>query len=233
MQEQRTCDNCGAPVERSAKSSAGEWERRRFCSRTCIATTTSSWNAPRVALLKEFWADGLSASQIVGRLGGITRSAVIGKIHRLGLSGRATTAKQAKGQAARNRAQRSKKHAWNPATTLAAQKALTAESLAEYQALRSKPDLDIPKHERKTILVERNGRLHANDKLDSRSCRWPLNEGDPVYEFCGRETVALGISYCPFHLARVANPPALAGRLFKAETKAWHEGQAAKERETA
>ena len=39
--------------------------------------------------LKKLWADGLSASQIAGELGGITRNAVIGKVHRLGLSGRA------------------------------------------------------------------------------------------------------------------------------------------------
>ena len=37
--------------------------------------------------LEEAWADGLSASQIAGELGGITRNAVIGKVHRLGLSG--------------------------------------------------------------------------------------------------------------------------------------------------
>src|SRR3990172_1193550 len=48
-----------------------------------------SWTDERVALLTKLWADGLSASQIAGELGGITRNAVIGKVHRLGLSGRA------------------------------------------------------------------------------------------------------------------------------------------------
>src|SRR5437588_10423097 len=47
------------------------------------------WTEPRVDLLKKLWADGLSASQIAAELGGITRNAVIGKVHRLGLSGRA------------------------------------------------------------------------------------------------------------------------------------------------
>ena len=42
-------------------------------------------NASR--LLKKLWADGLSASQIAAELGGITRNAVIGKVHRLGLVG--------------------------------------------------------------------------------------------------------------------------------------------------
>ena len=44
-----------------------------------------SWTDERVELLKKLWADGLSASQIAAELGGITRNAVIGKVHRLGL----------------------------------------------------------------------------------------------------------------------------------------------------
>ena len=48
-----------------------------------------TWTDERVELLKKLWADGLSASQIAAELGGITRNAVIGKVHRLGLSGRA------------------------------------------------------------------------------------------------------------------------------------------------
>src|SRR6478672_10898235 len=48
-----------------------------------------TWTDDRVELLKRLWAEGLSASQIAGELGGITRNAVIGKVHRLGLSGRA------------------------------------------------------------------------------------------------------------------------------------------------
>src|ERR1700726_4879491 len=48
-----------------------------------------SWTEERVETLKKLWADGLSASQIATELGGITRNAVIGKVHRLGLSGRA------------------------------------------------------------------------------------------------------------------------------------------------
>src|SRR3954463_9470821 len=48
-----------------------------------------SWTDERVELLKKLWTDGLSASQIAAELGGITRNAVIGKVHRLGLAGRA------------------------------------------------------------------------------------------------------------------------------------------------
>lgn len=48
------------------------------------------WTDERVESLKKLWQDGLSASQIANRLGGVSRNAVIGKVHRLGLSGRAT-----------------------------------------------------------------------------------------------------------------------------------------------
>src|SRR6266436_7579726 len=48
-----------------------------------------SWNDERVETLKRLWAEGLSASHIATELGGITRNAVIGKVHRLGISGRA------------------------------------------------------------------------------------------------------------------------------------------------
>lgn len=47
-----------------------------------------SWTDERVETLKRMWAEGLSASQIAKDLGGVTRNAVIGKVHRLGLSNR-------------------------------------------------------------------------------------------------------------------------------------------------
>src|ERR1700710_339430 len=51
------------------------------------------WTDERVELLKKLWLEGLSASQIAGILGeGETRNAVIGKVHRLKLSGRAKPA---------------------------------------------------------------------------------------------------------------------------------------------
>ena len=46
------------------------------------------WSEERVELLTKLWAEGLSASQIAARLGGVSRNAVIGKVHRLGLAGR-------------------------------------------------------------------------------------------------------------------------------------------------
>ncbi len=48
-----------------------------------------SWTDERVETLKKMWTEGQSASQIAKELGGVTRNAVIGKVHRLGLSNRA------------------------------------------------------------------------------------------------------------------------------------------------
>jgi GcrA cell cycle regulator len=52
-----------------------------------------SWTEARIDRLTKLWGDGLSCGQIARDLGGITRNAVIGKIHRLGLAGRAEPAK--------------------------------------------------------------------------------------------------------------------------------------------
>src|ERR1700712_446905 len=52
-----------------------------------------SWTDERIELLRKLWLDGLSASRIAAELaGGVTRNAVIGKVHRLGLSGRVKAA---------------------------------------------------------------------------------------------------------------------------------------------
>ena len=58
-----------------------------------------AWTDDRVAVLTKLWAEGLSASQIAKKLGGVTRNAVIGKVHRLGLSGRAKPSNPAKKKA--------------------------------------------------------------------------------------------------------------------------------------
>lgn len=52
-----------------------------------------NWTPERKARAAELWAQGLSASQIARDLGGVSRNAVIGVIHRMGLSGRATPSK--------------------------------------------------------------------------------------------------------------------------------------------
>ena len=49
-----------------------------------------AWTDDRVEILTKLWGEGLSASQIARELGDVTRNAVIGKVHRLGLAGRAS-----------------------------------------------------------------------------------------------------------------------------------------------
>src|SRR5690349_23179268 len=70
--------------------------------------TVLTWSDDRVEQLKKLWEGGLSASQIAAELGNVTRNAVIGKVHRLGLSGRAkgpATAPPGQGKAAPGPAQ--------------------------------------------------------------------------------------------------------------------------------
>ena len=47
-----------------------------------------AWTDERIDHLKKMWEKGLTASQIAEELGGVSRNAVIGKAHRLGLKSR-------------------------------------------------------------------------------------------------------------------------------------------------
>mgnify|MGYP003392964171 CR=1 FL=1 len=163
------------------------------------------WSEERVDRLKKMWADGLSCSQIAGRLGGVTRNAVIGKIHRLGLSGRATTARKKMDRRTfstqRRRAKGLLAHPWTPVQKL------------KFEPFVAQAEPVIEPHERKPILIRKDdGCLHANDELTETSCRWPCGDvGDKDFGFCGHEKVP-GLPYCAPH-ARIAfnatnpNPP--------------------------
>lgn len=156
-----------------------------------------SWTDERVELLKKLWSEGLSASQIAGRIGSVTRNAVIGKVHRLGLSGRATTSRM-KTHRARPRVASQKRMvtrtnryptAGNPAV-----RSLFAPDAEPY--VPAFEELVIPLHERKTIQT-----------LTESHCRWPI--GDPQhadFHFCGKGKVP-GLPYCEFHARRAFQPP--------------------------
>ena len=75
-----------------------------------------SWTPDRVEILKKMWSEGQSASQIANDLGGVTRNAVIGKIHRLGLSNRGSTIQKDKPSAAAKDTTQSKKRKKNHVT---------------------------------------------------------------------------------------------------------------------
>ena len=158
-----------------------------------------AWNDERVELLKKLWAEGLSASQIAGRLGGVTRNAVIGKVHRLGLSGRATTSRM-KSLRPRPRVT-ANAMAKRPSNTRARFGSVGNPSVRALYQPDAEPftaveELVIPLAERKTIQT-----------LTECSCRWPI--GDPQHDefhFCGKDKV-MGLPYCEFHARRAFQPP--------------------------
>lgn len=152
-----------------------------------------SWTDERVELLKKLWADGLSASQIAGELGGITRNAVIGKVHRLGLSGRA---KSPSSSVPRQRKPRTS-HMMRVARP--AMRGNTALALAFETDLDVQPDTIeniVPIGQRRTLL-----------ELNEHTCRWPI--GDPStneFFFCGGPPITT-LPYCAYH-SRMAYQPA-------------------------
>ncbi len=159
-----------------------------------------AWTDERVELLKKLWAEGLSASQIAGRLGGVTRNAVIGKVHRLGLSGRATSSRSSAPRPRRNHAPRQHRSSSLTFGTRG-NVALKPSYEAEYDPTPAPlQELVIPLHERASILT-----------LKESMCRWPI--GDPTEEdfhFCGRKKLGT-LPYCEHH-ARMAYQPVQARR---------------------
>ncbi len=153
-----------------------------------------SWTDERVELLKKLWSDGLSASQIAAELGGITRNAVIGKVHRLGLSGRAKSASSA---APRQRKARSSSHMLRLArASVRGNTALAHAYEIETDATPEMIENIIPIGQRCTIL-----------ELTEQTCRWPIGDpGSSEFFFCGGATIA-GLPYCAYH-SRVAYQPA-------------------------
>jgi GcrA cell cycle regulator len=159
-----------------------------------------SWTDERVEYLKKLWTDGLSASQIAAELGqGITRNAVIGKVHRLGLSGREKSSNSA--HPARPRVKQPTRPVAPaprnaPALMSRGNTALAAAPRA-YAPPAPRPieEVIIPMSERVTLL-----------ELKEAMCRWPL--GDPTtaeFRFCGLKTPDSG-TYCTYH-ARIAYQP--------------------------
>src|SRR3954452_5866724 len=76
----------------SRLSAAGDTRKRRLIAGTG-AEFKMSWTEERIERLKKMWHDGATASQIADELGGVSRNAVIGKAHRLGLEQRPSPVK--------------------------------------------------------------------------------------------------------------------------------------------
>jgi GcrA cell cycle regulator len=168
----------------------------------------STWSNEDTATLVKLWGEGHSAGLIARHIGGTTRNAVIGKVHRLGLPGRNTTSRTiARGGRRRRRfkiAAGQAAHTTPPKQELAARLQIALERAA----VQAQPDLFIPPEERQPILVhDSRGRLPANERLIESSCRWTFGDGskgDPYY-CCGRSKVP-GLPYCEFHARRAFNP---------------------------
>lgn len=177
-----------------------------------------AWTDERVERLSALWLEGRSASQIAAELGeGVSRNAVIGKVHRLGLSGRAVppTAASAPPRVRDIVLPEPRAAAEEPTGAAIAEAAPLVPELEEVvmagpavevapapepitfdlPALRAVKDVVIPLSDRVTLL-----------ELGASMCRWPL--GDPTkaeFRFCGCRAVGT-LPYCQDH-ARVAFQP--------------------------
>ncbi|MEE2525463.1 GcrA family cell cycle regulator [Hyphobacterium sp. HN65] len=149
-----------------------------------------AWTDERVEQLKKLWAEGLSASQIAKKIGGVTRNAVIGKVHRLGLSGRAAPSRPS------SRPARTPKPRVTAAAASAPAKAKAPAARKPVPPPVQAPDPEpLPNGEFATVLT-----------LKDSMCKWPI--GDPAsgdFRFCGHRTKA-GDAYCEAH-AQIAYQP--------------------------
>lgn len=144
------------------------------------------WTDERVDLLKNLWQDGLSASQISQQLGGVSRNAVIGKIHRLGLSGRG----------APSTPQHPTSKGPRPVRPRTPKPVRPQQPAAARQDRRMNPRFAAEGPGTATCLT-----------LGMHMCKWPI--GDPLadsFTYCGRRCNESG-PYCHEHAA-VAYQPA-------------------------
>ena len=162
--------------------------------------TILSWTDERVTLLRQLWEDGQSASKIAAQLGGVTRNAVIGKVHRLGLSGRVVKPAEDASAARRKPAQEIEIE-----TAIAVVEAEAPEPVA-ILSHRPAPDFPVPASAPEPVALATTQRVTIMDLRESM-CRWPI--GDPTtpdFGFCGARSIT-GLPYCTHH-AQIAYQPA-------------------------
>ena len=187
-----------------------------------------AWSDERVAILKKMWLEGSSASEIAKELGNITRNAVIGKVHRLGMSNRDTNnlksgsstsnAKKSvrrgrppkvnKEEKKRGRPHKLKDPGDFPGTLDVTEKSTTSsakEVLLDEN--KTKVASDLSEETLQNILkVEMKSKKISLMELTERTCKWPI--GDPATDtfwFCGHESEP-GKPYCKTHIAIAFQP---------------------------
>jgi GcrA cell cycle regulator len=155
---------------------------------------TMSWTDERVEQLRQAWMDGKSASQIANLLGhGLTRNAVIGKVHRLGLAGRAKSpnASAAHSPQAQNSGRPAVAARAAPATAARMVRGATALAIEPQALTEARP------REMESVVLPMSVRVTIVE-LKEAMCRWPL--GDPTsaeFRYCGSQT-HVG-PYCAYH----------------------------------
>ncbi|MBV1707362.1 MAG: GcrA cell cycle regulator [Hyphomicrobiales bacterium] len=159
-----------------------------------------SWTEERIETLRTMWAARHSAKTIAGVLGeGVTRNAVIGKIHRLGLSERTKADEEGLVKAKPAPMARKAQHAMPTIqgnTVLAPIAEVQAQTLPQTH-VRLVESVVVPMCESISIM-----------ELRETTCRWPL--GDPMtadFSYCGAKSPFGGGPYCAAH-ARIAYQPA-------------------------
>jgi GcrA cell cycle regulator len=145
-----------------------------------------AWTEERIAILKAGWEGGMTASQIAEKLGeGVTRNAVIGKAHRLGLESRPSPVKGNEDTPATAEPQPAALTPSLPASAPPVPPAPTATAAAKPLAKRA---ARAGKAARVTLL-----------DLNERICKWPIGHpGEPDFHFCGKPVQA-GFPYCAEH----------------------------------
>lgn len=177
-----------------------------------------AWTDERVEKLKELWADGQSASQIARELGGVSRNAVIGKVHRLGLSNRGAEPADAGTTPAPAPAAPDDAPAAEPPPAAAVEAPQAPAEPAVPQrtppAIRDAsqpraPGPPTPEEEaaRKTLVeIEKIARRIGLLELTERVCKWPIGDPDKEdFAFCGLPAVP-GKPYCVHHVAIAFQP---------------------------
>ncbi len=150
-----------------------------------------AWTEERIAVLKAGWEGGMTASQIAEQLGeGVTRNAVIGKAHRLGLEARPSPVKAGDDVALVQTAA-----APSPASATAAAGPSPSAVAPSPAATPVAPK--VVKPARRSGKPARVTLLDLNEKI----CKWPIGHpGDADFHFCGKPVQA-GFPYCSEHCA--------------------------------
>ena len=176
-----------------------------------LSMVEMSWTDERVETLKRMWNEGQSASQIAKELGGVTRNAVIGKVHRLGLSNRVGAAPGAAPVAGKPGVASVEAEVEPAVEEKPVERPLAPlrkPVLVPGQPLPPQPAANEISPEALANLaeVERKARRINLMQLTERTCKWPV--GDPATDdfwFCGLPSVA-GKPYCEAHVAVAFQP---------------------------